>query len=92
MKTKYFSWDTISQDIKFLYHKPFKTSEKISPQQQNKTKQQQQKTKQHKQTIFGRLSRDYTVPYPVPGVTFCEKQVHHEKVITQELSDQSRLR
>ena len=43
-------------------------------------------------TIFEQLSRDYTVCYPVPGVTFCEKQVHHEKVVTQELSDQSLLK
>ena len=39
-----------------------------------------------------KLSRDYTVPYLVPGVTFCEKQVHCEKVVTQELSDQSLLK
>ena len=43
-------------------------------------------------TIFEQLSRDYTIPYLVPGVTFCENQVHHEKVVTQEFSDHSLLK
>ena len=34
-------------------------------------------------------SREYTVPYSVPEVTFCFKRVHHEKVVDQELGDQS---
>ena len=43
-----------------------------------------------KQTsFFWQQPRNYTVLYPVPGITFCLKQVHHGKVVIQELSNQS---
>ena len=32
--------------------------------------------------------REYTVPYLVPDITFCLKQVLHERVVFQELGDQ----
>ena len=37
-----------------------------------------------------RLPKEYTVSYSVPGITFCLKRVHLEKVAIQELGDQSR--
>ena len=40
-------------------------------------------------SILRAQPREYTVPYSVPEITFCFKQVHHEKVVFQELGDQS---
>ena len=33
--------------------------------------------------------RDYSVSYLHPETTFCVKQVHHQKTVAEELSDQS---
>ena len=35
--------------------------------------------------IFGQHPTKYNAPYPVPGVTFCLIQVHHGKLIIEEL-------
>ena len=36
--------------------------------------------------FFKQQSRDYTIRYPVPGITFYLTQVHHGKLVIQELS------
>ena len=40
-------------------------------------------------SFFGQQFVDYIFPYPVSVITFCLKEVHHGKVVTGELSDQS---